>query len=146
MNQTTDTPKFRPVLTYQELEQVISSLSKDITANPELISRLRIYLMKAELGGVTPAYKLVPPPSHDKYGYAQDAPERNTLHGNIPDTPINRKRLALYKLWEKNPAAIIGAELEGVNQYRYDAGLMFPEEMEEYKKKLEQAFASITQG
>lgn len=128
--------KYRPVLTLPELEHLCTILASAPAhdMNAPLLNKLRLLAFKGAAGITAPAYMAAPRESlEDKLGFAPSLPHnddaRNIIHGGLPDTPINRKRLALYKMWEKYPSALSSSELEQVQQYRYDAQLMFPHEI-----------------
>lgn len=121
------TQKFRPAFTKQEILYLIDLCSKDKRDTTTelaftLAARLRIFALKADLGIISPAFT---------------STERQTLSEKLglsnSESPADR-RAAAYAKWKENPGFCTQSEVSLAFTYRYENGLMTPEQEAAYEK------------
>ena len=118
--------KFRPAFNKQEIQYLIDLCNRD---NREsftemaftIAARLRVFALKADLGIVAPAFT---------------STERQTLAEKLGVADVQspaERRLAAFQKWKEVPAACTEAELKLAFTYRFEHGLLNPEEERDYE-------------
>jgi len=120
------TPKFRPYLTITQLNYFLDLMQSDDRAATENLRKnttqeLKLFLLKHEYGGVTPAFVSTGRKSiADKLGL------------DLAD-PL-QAREAAYATWTANPQLCTAEEIKMAQLYRYENNLMSPSEEAEYEQ------------
>lgn len=122
--------KYRPYLTPQELDIIISSL-KTTSSNVSLIRYLEDFAHKISRDSIKPNLTLKPS--------LEDKLELNAPRARTMDSLIALKSLA-YQKWLTNPTKCTSSELARVHMYRYENDLMSPEEETEYESKIDKGY------
>ena len=121
------TSKFRPAFSKQEILYLIDLCGRDKRDSTTelaftIASRLRIFALKADLGIVSPAFT---------------STERQTLAEKLgmsaSGSPAER-RAAAYSKWKENPGFCTESELKLSFTYRFENGLLNPEEERDYEQ------------
>lgn len=115
--------KYRPYLTPQELETILSSL-KQTGSNPTLIHYLSGFQSKIDLG-LTKPNMVTKPTMEESLGL-----------GPVPAIPTTVTRESAYKKWTINPQSCTPNEIDMSNIYRYENNLMSPEEESTYESQM----------
>jgi len=116
--------KYRPAFTIAEIEYLIALCNADlrpevVEMSVEISNRLKVFLLKANLGLLNPAFTSAPKVSiTEKLGL--DSPEE--------------KRLMAHRKWCVNKNICTPDEIKLVHAYRYENNLMTKEEEKEYEK------------
>lgn len=118
--------KFRPAFTKQEILYLIDLCGRDKRETTTelaftLAARLRIFALKADLGIVSPAFT-----STEKQSLAEKL-------GMEAESPADR-RAAAYAKWKENPGFCTESELKLSFTYRFENGLLNPEEERDYEQ------------
>ena len=126
MSSNSTNQKFRPAFTKQEIMYLIDLLNRDkrdsvVEMAFTIASRLKIFALKADLGIVAPAFTATEKQSlAEKLGMESESPAS--------------KRLAAYNKWKEVPSACTDKELELCMTYRYENGLLNPEQEHDYEQ------------
>lgn len=127
MSSNSSNAKFRPAFTKQEILYLIELCNRDkrdsmVEMAFTIASRLRIFALKADLGIVAPAFTSTERQSlEEKLGMESESPAA--------------KREAAYSKYKVNPAFCTLQELRMANTYRYENGLMSPDEEARYEQE-----------
>jgi hypothetical protein len=118
--------KFRPAFSKVEIQYLIDLCNKDkregmVEMAFTIAARLRIFALKADLGIVAPAFS-----SSERQSLAEKL-------GMEAESPAD-KRLAAYNKWKEIPSACTDKELELCMTYRYENGLLNPEQERNYEQ------------
>lgn len=133
----TNKPKFRPVLSEDDLRTLYSSCPEGSTKQ-----YLRVFLTKIGVGLVTPGY--IPTGTRENHltnslGFSQDELQ-NIRVGTSPNETADAPDLTdcgvLLDLYQSDPLSLTVAQLERVHSHRYAENLMSPEEEKDYEQKL----------
>lgn len=122
--------KYRPYLTPQELDIIISSL-KTTSSNVSLIRYLEDFAHKISRDSIKPNLTLKPS--------LEDKLELNAPRARTMDSLIALKSLA-YQKWLNNPTKCTSSELARVHMYRYENDLMDATEESEYESKIDKGY------
>jgi hypothetical protein len=123
-------PKYRPVVTEQELAYIIERCEADTREETTgisvaLSSKLKVFAMKMQLGISSAAYVSSP---------------RESLASKLglEDTPVTpeRKRLAAFDKWSSLPSLCTPEEIKLAQTYRYENNLMTPQEESDYENSI----------
>lgn len=117
--------KFRPSLTEGEILYLLDLLQSDTReathkVSTSLHSKLKVFVMKAQLGIVSPAYT------------AMTAPKMSLAEALQEGTP-SEKRHNAYSKFITTPYLCSKEELSLAMSYKYEHDLMVPEEEEAYE-------------
>lgn len=118
--------KFRPYLTVQQLRYIVQLIEADNRSETEALKlrtakELKLFLMKSDLGALTPAVVIAE---------KQSMTERLGLVDPVSD------REEAYNLWSRNPMLCTEQQIKQARLYRYENDLMSPEEEAEYENTL----------
>lgn len=120
--------KFRPYLSGSQILHILATYkSKPIFTDEDLdiIATLGVYAGKINNGALKTAYV-----AKDN----QSIEAKLGLPEKFADTKTpEQKRFDAFKRWEANPASVSIAEMDLVQTYRYEEGLMTEEEKEAYE-------------
>lgn len=111
--------KFRPSLTLDEINTIISALQP--TGNNQLIRKLDLFVRKASIGITSPSHVTIPKQSlADSLGFGSESNQSsNAIHQTIEQ---------LYTIWQTSPSSLSQSQLAQVSHYRYVNDMMTPEE------------------
>lgn len=113
--------KFRPSLTLDEINTIISALQP--TGNNQLIRKLNTFTLKAQIGITAPSHVTIPKQSlEDSLGFGYGS--SNAIHQTAEQ---------LYTIWQTSPSSLSQSQLVQVSHYRYTNDLMSPEEESNYE-------------
>lgn len=118
--------KFRPYLTVQQLRYIVQLIEADNRSETEALKlrtakELKLFLIKSDLGALTPAVVIAE---------KQSMTERLGLVDPVSD------REEAYNLWSRNPMLCTEQQIKQARLYRYENDLMSPEEEAEYENTL----------
>lgn len=117
---TTAQAKFRPSLTLDEINRILSLL--DPAVDRAIITQLNKFRLKAIHGIATPSHVIVPRQSlEDSLGFGS------------PTTSTEQSAEQLYKIWCDHPQTLSATQLAKVQHYRYTNDMMTPEEESNYE-------------
>ena len=119
--------KFRPVLTAQQIEHVLTMCRSETPLSQEsieLVATLSPYYAKIQNAGVIPAYSVTDARKvENKLGIETGS------NGRIDWVQVRKQA---YEKYVQNPNLCSMDELKYAHQYRFDNGLMSTEESEKY--------------
>jgi hypothetical protein len=112
--------KYRPYFSQEELEEVIRCVKLRTTSLP-LLQYLQSFQLKIQNETLTPQYQLKPT-LEQKLG--------------ISSSPSKPNAAFLHKKWTNDPSSLTPSQILIVQQYRWEMGLMTPEEADSYEANL----------
>ena len=116
--------KFRPSLTLDEINTIISALQS--TGESKLVRKLHTFTFKAQIGITSPSHVTVPKQSlEDSLGFGTSQSSSSTNQGQTGEQ--------LYEIWKTSPSSLSSSQLDKVHHYRYTNDLMTPEEESNYE-------------
>ena len=151
----TSSPKYRPVLTQEDVELIqatlklrylnnltcVSTSVNALTSQEEaltiaLMGKFSTLVSKIANNAISPAYTPKETDSPDKLllDLGGELPESATST-HLADTSPGERRAIAYNKYKKNPTSCTAKELADAQEYRFNAGHMTPEEEEAYDAK-----------
>ena len=122
--------KYRPYLTPQELDIIISSL-KSTSSNVSLIRYMEDFAFKISRDSIKPNLTLKPTLTESLELGLESRMSKPTLH---------QLKVESYAKWLNNPAKCNASDIARVHMYRYENDLMSPEEESEYESKIDKGY------
>jgi len=135
-------PKYRPVLTSQQITHILTLCKSDMSEESiSVISTLSVFEHKIRNVSVTPAYVEKPKVTlSESLGFPSNPTESLSIRQTQDSKSARESRKeALYKVWKENPdmrASFHVTDLLLVKEYRYENNLMETQEELEYEQGL----------
>ena len=120
--------KYRPYLTPEELEHIISAL-KTNSSNVSLIRYLEDFTFRIDRESIKPNLTLAP-----------TMEEKLDLGSKMGQPSLHQLKVVAYTKWLINPSKCNSLEIARVLMYRYENDLMSPEEETEYESKIDKGY------